>query len=104
MAHLLYIRASFHQHMKEREEQADSLSSLSLSLSACVIIYVCTHVYARVSFGSYSSSEMIQDETWLPRNVNDPELSPYMNRPRCLNYFAVIFMDFSVFLCIQTVA
>lgn len=67
MAHLLYIRTSFHQHMKERKRQgqADSLSSLSLSLRACVFMPVPMCVY----LCSYGSSEMILDETLLPRNV-----------------------------------
>lgn len=77
---------------KKREGQADSLSSLSLS--ACVCVFMHAPMYMCVYLCSYGSSEMIQDKTWLPRNVNDPELGLYLNVLQCLNYFRVNFMNF----------
>ncbi len=68
MSHLLNIRASFHQHMKERNRggQANSLSSLSLSL--CMRAYSCVSLYCTwLCFHPYGSSEKTVDGTWLPK-------------------------------------
>lgn len=84
IGHLLYIRASFHQHMKEREREghADSLSSPSLAPIVGVFIYV--FMYVCVYFCPHGASE--KDF----RIVNNPDLGLYLNfSPISLNNFTL---------------
>lgn len=68
---------------RERDRDKPTVFHPFLSLHACVFmcVYLC----------SYGSSEMIRDETLLPRNVNDPELVLCLYMLQCLNYFRVNF-------------
>lgn len=91
LSHLLYIRASFHQHMKERKRGTRRQSFIPFSL--CMCVYLCVSLYMSVYFCPYGSSEKIEDGTSLTRSVNDPELGPYLNILQYLNYFRVNFMN-----------